>query len=148
MDCVFCQVAAHQKQEEILYEDDLVMAFLDRFRQPSIGGHILVIPRQHHEHLWDLPENLCGPLMRVARMASKAVRDVLLCTGVRLWIANGHSAGQEIPHLHIHVLPCRSALDRVMYLFPSLTGKRRLSDPALAEMAGPIRTRIQSFGKT
>jgi histidine triad (HIT) family protein len=147
MNCIFCQIASRRKQEEILYEDDLVVAFLDRFRQPSVGGHILVIPREHVENIWSLPEELCGPLMRVARIASKAVRDTVPCTGVRLWIANGRSAGQEIMHLHVHVFPCRSAWDRITCHFPSLAGKHRLTDQELSEMANPIRARIQELVK-
>ena len=70
--CIFCQIVAKKKPEEILYEDDRVICFLDRFRQSSVGGHALVIPREHYENIWSLPNDLCAPLMQVAHLIAKA----------------------------------------------------------------------------
>lgn len=147
MTCVFCEVAAGRKGEEVLFEDGQVVVFLDRYRQPSAGGHLLVIPRRHVEAFWDLPEELELPLIRATRMAARAVVDVLPCTGVRVWISSGRSAGQEIPHLHVHVLPCRSTMDRLMAVFPGVFPKRPYADRALARMAEPIRTRIHALAQ-
>lgn len=130
MSCVFCQIASRQKQEEILYEDDLVVAFLDRFRQPSVGGHILVIPREHFENIWTMPKELCAPLMEVAQIASKSVRDTVPCTGIRLWIASGRSAGQEILHLHV---PGRKAS-------PHRSGTFRIGKPHSSEDSGACQS--------
>ena len=117
--CIFCQIASKKKPEEILYEDDRVLCFLDRFRQSSVGGHALVIPRAHYENIWSLPSDLCAPLMQVAHLTAKASKEVIPCSGIRLWIANGKSAGQEIFHLHVHVFPCKSVMDRIKYLNPT-----------------------------
>lgn len=139
MDCIFCQIVAKQKNEAIVYEDAQVMAFMDRFRQPSCEGHVLVIPKTHYETFWDLSDDLCNPLMHVGQCMTRAVKNAFLCSGVRLWMANGHSAGQEVAHLHLHIFPCHSVWDRVKYLFPSLTGKRKFNDCELEEMAAKIR---------
>ena len=146
--CIFCQIIAKKKSEEILYEDDRVICFLDRFRQSSVGGHALVVPREHHENIWNFPNDLCAPLMQVAHLVSRASKEILPCTGIRLWIANGESAGQEIFHLHVHVFPCKSVIDRIKYVFPSLTGKQALSDAELSVMAEPIRLKIMEISKS
>lgn len=77
-----------------------------------------------------------------------ATKEILPCTGIRLWIANGASAGQEIFHLHVHVFPCKSVIDRIKYVFPSLTGKQTMTDADLAEMANPIRLKIMEISRS
>ncbi|MYK42136.1 MAG: HIT domain-containing protein [Gemmatimonadetes bacterium] len=145
--CIFCQIVAKKKPEEILYEDDRVICFLDRFRQSSVGGHALVIPREHYENIWSLPNDLCAPLMQVTHLIAKASKEAIPCSGIRLWIANGKSAGQEIFHLHVHVFPCTSVMDRIKYVFPSLTGKQAVADSDLSTMAEPIRQKIMEISK-
>ena len=118
-----------------------------RFFVFVIGGYALVVPRDHHENIWTLPNGLCAPLMQVAHLVSRASKEILPCTGIRLWIANGKSAGQEIFHLHVHVFPCKSVIDRIKYVFPSLTGKRTIPDADLADMANPIRLKIMEISR-
>ena len=85
--------------------------------------------------------------MQVTHLIAKASKEVIPCSGIRLWIANGKSAGQEIFHLHIHVFPCKSVMDRIKYVFPSLTGKEAIADSDLSIMAEPIRQKIMEISK-
>jgi len=65
--CVFCQIAAGLKPAEILYQNALFLIFLDQYRQPSRGGHILIIPRQHYPDLLKLLTSFMAPLMQLTK---------------------------------------------------------------------------------
>jgi len=144
--CVFCRVVTRQHKEEILYEDQDVLVFLDRFKQPSMGGHILVIPREHYENIWTMPETFCAPLMEMTQIVAQAVKAVYPDAGAKIWISNGRQAGQEIDHLHVHIYPSRSFLDWVKYVNPLF--RRRFGDDQLAQMARPLRVKLNELVKT
>ena len=100
MDCVFCKIAASSIPAKKVYEDELVLAIHDI--RPQAPTHLLVMPRVHVESLWELEDvDLAGRLLTVA---AKLARDAKLDKGWRL-IANTRThGGQEVPHLHFHVL--------------------------------------------
>ena len=100
-ECVFCAVVRGEGHAHVVYEDDLVMAFLDR--HPLFPGHTLVIPREHIEVLGDLPDELVMPLMRVVRAASRAMSSALGAQGS--FVAQNNVVSQSVPHLHFHVVP-------------------------------------------
>ncbi len=143
--CVFCEIVAGRRTAEIVYENHDVLAFLDGFRQPAVGGHVLIVPRDHYQDLWSLPDPLCAPLLRTAQATSRALRDITPGIGIRVWISNGPSAGQEVMHLHVHVFPCRSKFDLLQNVVKALSGNQRVSDERLAEMAKPIRARLKEL---
>ena len=71
-----------------------------------IPGHTLVIPKSHAAYLEDLPKDSSGPILESARKVAAALRrSGLPCEAVNLWLANGRAAGQEVFHVHFHVLP-------------------------------------------
>jgi len=102
-DCEFCQIVSGDRNAEILYQDEKVIAFKDV--HPKAPWHILVIPRDHVESLNDAApkdESLLGHLLRIA---SKVANHVSIAEeGYRVVINTGPSAGQSIFHLHFHVL--------------------------------------------
>ena len=100
-DCAFCAIAAGEADAEIVFEDDVSLAFLD-FR-PLFPGHSLLIPRAHHETLGDLPDELVEPLFSNARLLSVAVRDAMGAQGS--FVAINNVVSQSVPHLHVHVVP-------------------------------------------
>jgi len=101
--CIFCQIAAHKKPAEILYEDDSCLVFRDT--NPKAPVHLLVIPRKHISSLNDKLENekaLLGHMLTiVGRMAKDQGIDG---SGYRTVINTNAEAGQTIFHLHIHIL--------------------------------------------
>ena len=103
MNCLFCEIAAHQKPAKIFYEDELCVAFKDT--NPKAPVHLLVIPRKHITSLnddLDQDKELLGHLMTIAgRMAKEQGIDG---TGYRTVINTNAEAGQTVFHLHIHVL--------------------------------------------
>jgi histidine triad (HIT) family protein len=88
----------------VVYEDDEIIAFLDI--RPINPGHTLVIPKDHAANLKDLDSQLGGRLFQVAGQVASALRKSgLRCEGINVWLADGKAAFQEVPHIHIHVIP-------------------------------------------
>jgi histidine triad (HIT) family protein len=98
--CVFCRIVAGELDAERVYESERVLAFRDV--RPAAPVHVLVVPKAHVESLWDLDEPaLAGELLLAAARVARAER---LERGFRL-IANArHDGGQEVRHLHLHVV--------------------------------------------
>ena len=104
-DCIFCKMVAGEIQPHIVYEDERVLAFRDI--NPKARVHVLVIPKHHIATLDDLPEDpslagaLLGAVQKVAQLEA-------LSEGYRTVINCGKEGGQEVFHLHFHVLGGRS----------------------------------------
>jgi len=102
--CVFCKIIAGQLPSNVIYADDQVVAFLDI--RPVNPGHTLVVPRFHAASLAELKPELGGRLFQVAMHVAAALRrSGLQCEGVNVYLADGKVAFQEVPHIHIHVIP-------------------------------------------
>ncbi|MEV4177866.1 HIT family protein [Nonomuraea sp. NPDC049709] len=102
--CVFCEIIAGRAEAAIVHEDDSVVAILDH--KPATVGHVLVIPRAHVAGLADCDDAVGAAIWRTARRVSVALRaSGLRCEGVRLSLADGEAAGQDVFHLHLHVVP-------------------------------------------
>ena len=104
-DCIFCKIVKKEIPAEILYEDDLVLAFPDA--NPIVPVHILVIPKKHIESVNDLEmnkenEKTAGRLILVARKIAEKKR--IDKNGYKLLIRTGEYGGQEVPHIHLHLL--------------------------------------------
>ena len=103
-DCLFCAIVAGRLPSSQVYSDDLVVAFLDV--RPLTTGHLLVVPRTHAPSLASLPEPTGAHMFTTAQRLAAGVRaSGLPCEGVNLFLADGAVAGQEVFHLHLHVLP-------------------------------------------
>ncbi len=103
MDCIFCKIVAGEMPADILYQDEGVIAFRDI--NPVAPTHLLVIPRQHIPSLAYLTEAespLMGHLVTIANELAK--REGISESGYRLVIASGEQGGQEVPHLHLHLI--------------------------------------------
>ena len=115
-DCVFCQIVAGHAPASVICEDAHVVALMD-LRQ-AVPGHVLVIPRQHAETLYELDEDAVAHAMRVAHRVALALRDALAPAGLNLWQSNGEAGGQEVPHFHLHVDPRRVG-DGLLDVYPA-----------------------------
>ncbi len=105
-DCIFCKIVAGEIPSEKIYEDEVVLAFLDI--QPATRGHALVIPKAHHENLVATPLPLLEALIAaVQKIAAAAVRATG-AEGFNVLQSNNRCAGQEVPHVHFHVVPRKS----------------------------------------
>jgi len=79
------------------------MAFLDV--RPLNEGHTLVIPKEHYETIFEIPEELIANLHRIVKRVSFAVKKAAKADGISIFQQNGKAASQEIFHLHVHVVP-------------------------------------------
>lgn len=102
-DCIFCKIAAGELPSTRVYEDEQFLAFMDI--NPIIRGHCLLIPKAHHEMVFDMPEPVLRDLIVVAKRISAAVKQGLKANGLNLFQSNGRAAMQIIPHYHMHLLP-------------------------------------------
>lgn len=101
--CLFCQIARKERPSHTIFDKDGVVAFLDIF--PCAPGHTLVIPHQHYATLSEMPAEEVGKLFQVAAMVATKVQGALGAAGFNLGINNGKAAGQEVFHVHIHIIP-------------------------------------------
>jgi histidine triad (HIT) family protein len=101
--CVFCRIVAGELAAEVVLDEPPLLAFLDH--RPLFPGHVLLVPREHHETLLDLPPALSAPLLDATRALSAAVQAALDADG--FFVAMNNKVSQSVPHLHVHVVPRR-----------------------------------------
>ncbi len=136
--CVFCAIARGDSPAWIVHSDEHTMAFMDLL--PMTRGHCLVIPRRHHDDIWDLDAESSGHVMEAATTVAHKIRRALRPLGLNLLNNNGRAADQSQFHFHIHVIP-RYGHDRLLHPW-----ERTFGDPAeiaavadLINGAGPDR---------
>jgi len=101
--CIFCRIVKGEIPAEKVYEDDHALAFLDIL--PRSPGHVMVIPKTHAKTFLDLPENLIGPFFLAAQKVLGMLKKALAPDGFTLGINHGKVSGQEVDHLHLHIMP-------------------------------------------
>jgi histidine triad (HIT) family protein len=101
--CIFCRIIDGQILSQIVFEDDVTLAFLDH--RPLFPGHCLLVPKTHYETLLDLPTALFTPMMATAQLLARAVERGLGAHGS--FVAINNRISQSVSHLHIHVVPRR-----------------------------------------
>jgi histidine triad (HIT) family protein len=141
MNCIFCQILAGNSPGSFVYQDDQVAVLMD-INQPN-SYKVLVVPREHVPYLYDLNESQAGHMMQVAVKVAKAIRDITECEGFNLMQFNGEATGQEIFHVHLHLLP-RFVSDDVVIGWPARFPER----PELDRMAEELRVRLGKNGLT
>ena len=123
MNCIFCKIVSKEIPTKILYEDEYTIAFLDAF--PVAKGHTLVIPKQHYAKIQDLPSEINEKLFNTVHKLIPKVDSLQGSTLVA--IHNGKNSGQEIPHVHVHLIP-RSKNDSAGPVHSMFKDKIELSD--------------------
>lgn len=114
--CPFCAIVAGDAPAYRVYEDESNLAVLDV--APVTDGHTLVVPKTHHESLTGMDGRTTADVFRTARRVAGALEDALDPEGLNLVQANGEAAGQEVFHVHVHVIP-RQADDDVRVRWPA-----------------------------
>ena len=121
----------------MIVDDEACVAFLDR--RPLFEGHLLVIPREHHETLADLPVEQVGPLFERVRRLQTAVEQALDADGA--FVAANNRVSQSVPHLHVHVVPRRRKDGLRGFFWPRTTYR---DDDRMAEVASVLREAYES----
>jgi histidine triad (HIT) family protein len=135
-DCAFCRIVAGDEPGSVVFEDEITVAFLDN--RPLFPGHTLLVPREHHETLWDLPPELVEPLFANARLLSLAVREAMGAQGA--FVAANNVVSQSVPHLHVHVVP-RNRKDGLRGFF--WPRRKYEGEEHLAETAEVVRAAVE-----
>lgn len=104
--CIFCELIHGGGEVSICYEDSQALAFMDI--QPVNPGHVLVVPRKHYESLVDMPADLIKHLFEVSTRLAPIVRRLAGADGLNVIVNSGASAGQDVFHYHVHVIPRRA----------------------------------------
>lgn len=137
--CIFCAIVEGKQETSVVYEDGRVIAFMDIF--PINPGHTLVIPREHYANLQELPADLGGEIFKVAMRVEKAIRrSDIRPAGTNFLLADGPAAGQEVFHVHLHVIP-RLVADGSGFRF-GRANRSRPNRQELDELATKINARM------
>ena len=103
MDCLFCKIASGEISSNILYEDDLTVAFLDM--NPANPGHTLVIPKKHSRNIFDIEPKQAEAVIRTALKVANVIKSSLGSDGMNLFQCSESAGFQEVFHFHMHVIP-------------------------------------------
>ncbi len=102
-DCIFCKIANGAIPSKTIYEDEDFRVILDL--GPATRGHALILPKEHADNLYELPEETAARVLPVAKKVAGLLRAKLQCEGLNLVQNNGELAGQTVMHFHLHMIP-------------------------------------------
>lgn len=135
--CVFCKIVKWETPSQRVYEDDKYIAFLDI--NPINFGHTLIIPRQHFENVEATPDEVLADMIKLSKKIGPAITKAMRADGYNIKINDGRAAGQEIDHIHIHVIP-RTAGDGIY----RLSARDRYPEGKMGETAKKIKKELES----
>lgn len=124
-DCIFCKIASGKIQGMRVYEDAETLAFMDLAK--DVDGHVLVIPKKHCKNILDCDAETLSAVMNTVKKVSLHLTEKCGYDGVNLLNASDESAGQSMPHFHIHIIPRRK--NDGIDAWPAFTGaKEEIAD--------------------
>lgn len=135
-DCVFCAIVTGDVPAHVVASDDHTVAFLDA--RPVFPGHVLLVPRAHHETLTDLPASLLPALFGAVQRVARAVEAAMEAHGT--FVAMNNRVSQSVPHLHVHVVPRRRKDGLRGFFWPR---QRYADDDETAAVAARIRAAVE-----
>jgi histidine triad (HIT) family protein len=137
--CTFCDLVRGAGEVSACYEDAEAVAFMDI--QPVNPGHVLVVPREHHESLFDVPRELGVHLFAVTMRVAAAVKRVTQCDAMNIIVNSGAAAGQDELHYHVHIIPRRKGdgFDVPLPFEGSEMPDRTLLDATAARIVAALR---------
>ena len=136
MDCIFCKIVKGEIPAKIIEKTNKSLAFMDAF--PLAKGHSLVIPKNHYEKMQEIPPEENAELFETVRKVLSKVDKLTNSTLVALH--NGKDSGQEIPHVHIHLIP-RSKEDLAGPVHSMFKNRPKLSDKEFNELFEKLKSR-------
>ncbi|MFQ5475624.1 MAG: HIT family protein [Nitrosopumilus sp.] len=134
MDCIFCKIIEGEIPVKILKETLNSISFLDAF--PLAKGHVLVIPKNHHRKIQDMSHEENTDLFSLVHLMISKVDEITGATLVA--VHNGKDAGQEVPHVHVHLVP-RSADDSAGAIHSMFNPPLKLSESEIDELYNKLK---------
>jgi histidine triad (HIT) family protein len=139
VECIFCRIVKKKENASILYEDEKVMAFLDI--KPLNPGHTLVIPKEHWENVYDIPEETIAHLYKIAKRIAILLKKATKAEGINVIQSNELAGNQGIFHFHTHVIP-RYQGDKLSKFGPVWESNKIASEHNLKDMEEKIKAFI------
>lgn len=102
-DCIFCKIANGEIPAATIYEDEEFRVILDL--GPATRGHALILPKTHAANIYEMPDELVGKAMILAKKMAARMTQALGCDGFNVVQNNGEAAGQTVFHFHMHLIP-------------------------------------------
>ncbi len=134
--CIFCKIVSGDVPAQVIYQDADTCAFLDN--NPLAVGHTLVVPVRHHNQLEDLPDDIAARHLAALPRIVQAVTNVTEADGATVAWNNGSAAGQEVPHLHAHIIP-RSDQDGFGPIHSMFSDRPKVSDTEIKHLADRLQ---------
>ena len=91
--------------QDVVYKDDQVTAFINSFWIKNNPGHVIVVPNEHYENIYDIPDELAAHIHKIARKVALAMKEAYGCDGVTTLQNNEPAGGQHAFHYHFHIFP-------------------------------------------
>ena len=135
-DCIFCQIVEGNVPGRVVHEDDDVISFLDA--NPLSRGHTLVVPKTHHPRVAAMPDDDRDAVFETLGRLAPAVETAVDADAVTIGMNDGEVAGQEIPHVHGHLVP-RFEGDQGGAIHSIVRTRPDLSDEEMDEVEAAIR---------
>lgn len=101
--CIFCKLANSRIPATSIYEDDDFKVILDA--APASRGHAIILPKTHASNIFELPDEYCEKIFKVAKKCGAAIKNAFNYDGLNVLQNNGEAAGQTVFHLHVHLIP-------------------------------------------
>ena len=101
--CIFCKIANGEIPAKTVAENDWLRVVLDV--APATKGHALILPKDHYQNIYDLPEETAAEVIKMAKKLATSMKEKLGCDGVNIVQNNEEAAGQTVFHFHMHVIP-------------------------------------------
>jgi histidine triad (HIT) family protein len=139
VNCIFCKIVSGKLKARIINENDYAMAFLDAF--PLSSGHTLVVPKAHYSKVQDMDKEYSCAVFSIACQIAAILEPTVRVNASTIAIHNGRDAGQEVPHVHIHIVP-RSANDGAGPIHSMFKSRPRLNNEEMDKLADKLRTRL------
>ena len=140
--CPFCALIAgvndeFATQEDIVYQNEFITAKIAPKWWVNNPGHVLVVPNEHFENIYDIPENLLAEVYKGVQKVAIAIRSTYNCDGTSTRQHNEPAGNQDVWHLHVHVFP-RHENDQ---LYQNHNNKRYVD----AEARAPYAKKLQAY---
>ena len=134
-DCIFCRIVWGEAPAHKLHEDEHTVTIMDAF--PASEGHVLVITREHHESIHEIPAETLAAVATMSKRVAAAIQSELGPDGMGIYQLNGPAAGQTVDHYHMHVIPRSEGQRR------SLHGREPADDEKQAELAARLAAALK-----
>jgi histidine triad (HIT) family protein len=133
--CIFCKIVRGEAPAHRVQEDERTLTIMDAF--PASEGHVLVLTREHHESIHEIPaETLCA-VASASKRAAHAIQEAFAPDGIGVYQLNGPAAGQTVFHYHMHLIPRHEGQKRNVH------GRAPAEEGSLAEAARRLAAALE-----